>query len=135
VEEIRVKKRAAYSLLLIATIIAAIMSVSVGAYASTEVQSITLTGKWTDSYGYTYFLIAFGGKIFGYVKVTDWWTGYVIGTYTGSSFEFTAHNPPPIEEGAAEWFTYTGRHTLTTAEGTWVNSLGSSGSFTMARGW
>jgi len=95
VEEIRVKKRAAYSLLLIATIIAAIMSVSVG----------------------------------------DWWTGYVIGTYTGSSFEFTAHNPPPIEEGAAEWFTYTGRHTLTTAEGTWVNSLGSSGSFTMARGW
>lgn len=129
------KKRNTLSLLLIATIIAVITSMSVGVYASAEVESVTFTGRWTDNYDFKFTLIAFGGRIRGFVKTVEYGTWIISGTYTGSSFEFTATNPPPIEVGAAEWFTYTGTHTLTSASGTWVNSAALSGSFTMTRGW
>ncbi len=123
---------------LVASLMLLLTAVSPAFAAPTEskVSCMLLTGRWTDDYGYQYFLIAFGGKIFGIVKVTDCGVWIIRGNYSGSSFTFTATNPPPIEEGCTEWFTYTGTlESFSHASGTWVSSAGSSGSFTMDRGW
>jgi hypothetical protein len=133
------RKRCSY--LLTVALIVAMMSMLVGAggcqsvSTSAKSESVTLTGKWTDNYNFKYLLIAVGGRILGYVNTTAYGTWLIEGNYTGNSFAFTAHNLPPIEEGAAKWFTYTGTHTLMNATGRWVNSADASGTFTMTRGW
>lgn len=56
----------------------------------------------------------------------------VSGVYSGRDFKYTATNPG--DPDCVDWLTYSGQFATTrSASGTWVNSHGGSGTFTMTR--
>jgi len=114
-------------------LVSAFQCKSVSAAATAKPDPITLTGKWTDSYGNKYLLVAVGGAIVGAVNTEVSGTWWILGTYSATShtFTFTAHNLNTV----SEWATYTGTYSSTSAAGTWFNYLGLSGTFTLTRGW
>jgi len=100
--------------------------------------SYTVTGDWTDTYDYQWMVSeADSGSITGLVDVNcgaDPWV--ITGSGSGSSFTLLATNPDlgsiyPLGDCSA-WFQYTMTFTSsTTASGSWINSVGFSGSVDM----
>jgi hypothetical protein len=88
-----------------------------------------------DVYDYVWHLqIVSPGSLAGTVDVISCGVWDVTGTFDSVNIQLHAVNPDP-ENGCTEWFTYTGTHTAKqgkTASGTWTNSAGATGEWSMA---
>ncbi len=86
-----------------------------------------------DGWNYVWNLAVTGPGVLTGTVITDCGTWDASGTFSGANVSLTATNP--VSGGScADWFTYTGTHTGRqgrTASGTWTNSAGGSGSWTM----
>lgn len=86
-----------------------------------------------DGYGFVWNLqVAGRGQLAGTVQTNSCGTWNVNGTFDRVNLMLHAVNPAP-GSGCADWFTYTGTHSGLTASGTWTNSAGGSGSWSMGR--
>jgi len=101
------------------------------AAATSTAQTNKVTGDWSDTYGYQWWVSQDGaGRITGLAEVSCpvLWT--ITGTAINSSFILLATNPSPGT--CADWFQYDMTFTSqTTAIGTWTNSIGNSGGVSM----
>lgn len=84
-----------------------------------------------DGYGYIWYLqVVSPGNVAGTVDTGSCGIWNVTGTYDAVNVQLQAVNPSP--GACVDWFIYTGTHTGRqgkTASGTWINSVGASGSW------
>jgi hypothetical protein len=107
------------------------------AHLATVQGSDTVSGIWMDSYNYLWTLYQdASGNISGTVNVGESscpspiWS--VAGSITGEQFTITATNPTGGDYECDSWFTYSMVIAVPgLATGTWVSSVGNSGSVTM----
>ena len=92
-----------------------------------------ITGKWEDSWGYTWRLTQDGSTIKGKVVTPDCGGNYTVnGTYNAPDITLTVTYPGTTD--CCDSFTYIGTVTdCTSISGTWTNVCGLSGYFSMTK--